>query len=263
MFPRDAISSTTGAAVKNDQGLPQIAKDEASQDDAESTFERLSVSADDNVVLLCVVIFGLAAVTMVALYVLAREHATDVPGYISEPPEDIPVALAYAYAKEGAYDERIVLATLLDLVDRGYYESRPDPDVNDQDLQIRVPDTRPEGDRKLAKYETSVLDFFDKLLKGDWVALGQMSARIPKHSNAWRNRWDTMNEKLDEAETGRLAWDRDLHNGADGGRARRDALGGLPPAGDVAEAPRGRSAAANGPMAGIREVDEGLPAARR
>ena len=132
-----------------------------------------------------------------------------MPEYVSEPPEEIPPALAFAYAHEGDYDDRLVLATLLDLVDRGYYESRPDPG-KDLDLQIKVPEKRPEGDRTLRKYETAVLDFFDKLLKQDWVALGKMSDRIPKHSTAWKNRWDGMNEKLDEAESGELGWDRDL-----------------------------------------------------
>ena len=211
VFPRDAISSTSGAEVRNDQGLPAIEKDEAKQDEAESTLDKLSLWANDNVLFICILIFGVAAVAMIVLYVLAREHGTDTPEYISEPPDDIPAALAYAYAKEGDYDERIVLATLLDLVDRGYYDSRPDPG-KDLDLQLKVPDKRPEGDRKLAKYETAVLDFFDKLLGDDWIALGKMSEKIPKHSNSWKNRWESMNEKLDEADKGKLKWDRDLHH---------------------------------------------------
>ena len=209
VFPRGAVSSVSGAELRPDKGLTQVLKDEARQDEAESTIAKLSNWAADDTVAICALIAGIAALIAAALALLCRERRTDVPEYVSEPPEQIPPALAYAYAREGDYDDRLVLATLLDLVDRGHYESRPDPG-KDLDLQIKVSEKRPESDRKLRNYETAVLDFFDKLLKQDWVALGKMSDRIPKHSTAWKNRWDGMNEKLDEAESGELSWDRDL-----------------------------------------------------
>ncbi len=54
---------------------------------------------------------------------LAREHPTDAPQYIPEPPDDADPALAYGLAHEGGDSTDTVLATLLDLVDRGYYKA--------------------------------------------------------------------------------------------------------------------------------------------
>ena len=218
VFPRSAVKSASGAELRPDEGLPRIEEDEARQDEAESAVAKLSNWAADHITLICALITAVAVLIAAALAFLCRERPTDVADYVSEPPEEIPPALAFAYAREGAYDDRLVLATLLDLVDRGYYESRPDPG-KDLDLQIKVPEKRAEDDRKLRNYETSVLDFFDKLLKRDWVALSKMSERIPKHSTSWKNRWDGMNEKLDEAESGELSWDRDLHRWRNGAAA--------------------------------------------
>ena len=54
-----------------------------------------------------------------------------------------------------------------------------------------------------------MLDFFDELIDGEWVALGAMSDRIPKHSSTWRARWEGMNGSLEDAEEGTITWDRD------------------------------------------------------
>ncbi len=75
-----------------------------------------------------------------------------MPKYVPEPPEDIPPALAYALATEGAYDDRVVLATLLSLVDRGYYATRTSQEA-DLDLLIKAADNRPPTDG-LEEYET-------------------------------------------------------------------------------------------------------------
>ncbi len=74
---------------------------------------------------------------------------------------------------------------------------------------IRKAEDRPTAG-SLEKYEVAVMDFFDRLLGAKWVAIGKMKDEVPEHSSSWRNRWESMNEKLDDAETSALNWDRDL-----------------------------------------------------
>lgn len=211
VFPRNAIPSGSGTLAGLDKGLPKIEEEEAKIDDDYGTFDKLKNFAADNEVLLSLLIGGLGLLGAIVLYVLARERPTGVPEYMPEPPEDIPPALAYALAKEGEYDERLVLATLLDLVDRGYYEARAASDTEDLDLEIRViPGEDRPGSESLENYEVAALDFFDRLLKTKWVALGKMSDEIPEHSTSWRSRWENLNEKLDQAEEGKISWGLDL-----------------------------------------------------
>ena len=55
-----------------------------------------------------------------------------------------------------------------------------------------------------------MLEFFDQLLGGERVAISEMKDKVPEHSEVWRGRWERMTEKLDDADSGALAWDRDL-----------------------------------------------------
>ncbi len=103
----------------------------------------------------------------------------------------------------------MVLATLMDLVDRGFYESRPSAGTDDLDLDLRASGERT-GTEGLEPYEREVLDFFDELIGEEWTALGAMKDKIPEHSSTWRTRWGTMNSSLEGAEDGAIAWDRDL-----------------------------------------------------
>lgn len=212
VFPRDVIDSTAGATVESGDGLDAIERQEAKLDDGYGTLDRVKNFAVANQLLLTLLIGGTALIFLVAFCILARERDTGVPKYVLEPPEDLPPAVGYAIANEGSYDQRVVLATLMDLVDRGYYEARPAAG-EDLDLELKQAE-RPEGTESLQPYETKVLDFFDELIDGEWVALGSMSDRIPKHSSTWRARWEGMNGSLDAAEEGAISWDRDY-------RARR------------------------------------------
>lgn len=209
VFPRDSIASTGGTSPRSGDGLAEIVAEEQRLDDDLGFFARLEIFVSDNVLLLSLIVAALALLTTLILHLLARERPTDVPTYLQEPPEDIAPALAYALAKEGAYDDRLVLATLLDLVDRGYYESRAAPGTEDLDLEIRVAKDRP-AQEGLQNYEVAALDFFDRLLDSNWVALAKMSDRIPEHSSSWRSRWENLNEKLDQAEEAQISWDRNL-----------------------------------------------------
>ena len=59
---------------------------------------------------------------------MAREHPTSTAKHLPEPPDDAGPALAYGLAHEGEDSDDTVLATLLDLVDRGFYDSKPATD---------------------------------------------------------------------------------------------------------------------------------------
>ena len=143
------------------------------------------------------------------LILRARERPTSAPKYLPEPPDDASPALAYGLAHEGADSNNTVLATLLDLVDRGYYDTgQATTDEEKLDLAIQQKADRPTGE--LTPYEQSVLEFFDQLLGGERVAISEMKDKVPKHSEVWRGRWERMTEKLDDADSGALAWDRDL-----------------------------------------------------
>lgn len=208
VFPRDAISSTGGAEVDRGNGLAQIESQEQALDDDLSAATKLRNLLSDNALPISIVLLLIGVGGIAAMVVFAREHPTDVPEYLPEPPENIPPALGYQLASEGTYDERLVLATLIDLVDRGYFEARPSEET-DLDLLIRKAENRPSAEG-LEAYEVAVMDFFDRLLGEEWVGIGKMKDEVPEHSSAWRSRWQNMNERLDEAEHGSVTWDRDL-----------------------------------------------------
>ncbi len=209
VFPRDAIRSTGGAVVVPGDGLGKIESEEATLDDGYATIDRLKNFVVANSLLLALFIGGAAVLAVAVLCALARERDTGTPEYLPEPPEDLPPAVAYAIANEGDYDKRVVPATLMDLVDRGFYESRPAAG-GDLDLELRRSGERAGGTAGLADYETEVRGFFDELIGEDWVAIGAMKDRIPEHSSTWRTRWETMNSSLEDAEEGEIGWDRDL-----------------------------------------------------
>ena len=208
VFPRDAIDSTGGAVVEPGDGRDAIEREEVDLDDGYGFFDWLKNFAVANQLLLTLLIAAFSLISTVVFCLLARERDTGVPEYVPEPPEDVPPAVGYGIAKEGDYDKRVVLATLMDLVDRGYYESRPAAG-EDLDLELKQGE-RGERTAGLEPYEAKVIDFFDELIDGEWVALGAMSERIPKHSSTWRARWEGMNGALEDAEEGAITWDRDF-----------------------------------------------------
>ena len=104
-----------------------------------------------------------------------------------------------------------MLATLLDLVDRGFYESKA-AEGKEMDLVLSIPEKRPSVD-DLEKYEAKAMDFFDDLLNdGGPCELGKLKERIPEHSGTWRARWESLTTALDEVEKGKLEWSLTLVN---------------------------------------------------
>ena len=209
VFPRDAFSSVTGAAARPGPGLETVQAEEAEVDDDESLSDKFAAFVGDNIVLLEVIWTLLVVGAAMALYMRARESRSPVAGgYLSEPPEDIPPALAYAIAEEGAFDDRLVLATLLDLVDRGYYDGRASAG-DDLDLRLEIPVERPD-EEALTEYERDTMKFFDGLLEEGPGDLGKLKDRVPKHSSSWRTKWENLRDSVDQAEEGQIGWDRDL-----------------------------------------------------
>ena len=208
VFPRSAFRSISGARVETGAGLEAIRAEEAERDDEEGVHRAFAAFVGENVVPIEALWTLLVVAIAMALYVMGRERPISVPEYLAEPPEDVPPALAYALANEGGYDERLVLATFLDLLDRGYYASKPS-EGNELDLYVSIPDDRPDV-KGLTGYEETTIGFFDGLLEEGPGHLGKLKDRVPKHSTSWHNRWTKMNDDLDEAEKGQLEWDRNL-----------------------------------------------------
>ncbi|MFN8152072.1 MAG: DUF2207 domain-containing protein [Solirubrobacterales bacterium] len=196
------------ADVDRGDGLAEIEAEEASLDDQLSMMTKLRNWISDNVLAVSALLGLLGLAGMALLMLLSRERPTDVPQYLPEPPEDIPPALGYQLAHEGTYDDRLVLATLMDLIDRGFYEAKAAPGA-DLDLEISKSEERPDGGQ-LQPYEVTVMDFFDRLLGDNTVALAKMKDEVPAHSSVWRGRWETMNTQLDEAEHAEISWERDM-----------------------------------------------------
>ncbi len=208
VFPRDAFDSVAGASVQPGPGLETVEAEEAKVDDESGVGDAFAGFVGNNIVLLEALWTALVVGIAMALYLMGRDRRSPVAGYMSEPPEDIPPALAYALAEEGAFDDRLVLATLLDLVDRGYFDGKAS-EAEALDLRLSIPEDRPALE-ELTKYERETITFFDGLLEEGPADLGKLKDRVPQHSSTWRTKWEGLKEELDRAEEGELKWERDL-----------------------------------------------------
>ena len=210
-MPRDPARDYPAARHEQGEGLPEIlAFEEDLTADFNSPWNRFQRFVSKHAFLLSLGIAAVAWLLQFLLMWLARERDAGVPEYVPEPPDDAPPAVAYGLAHEGGNSHNTVLATLLDLVDRGYYEtSQVTTEDEKLDLALKQKPDRPAGE--LTAYEQEVLSFFDQLLDGKQLAMSKMKDEIPAHSELWRGRWERMTEALDEAETGELAWDRNLN----------------------------------------------------
>ncbi len=210
-MPRDPDAAYPAAVQKSGEGLPGILAEEQGLDDEfNSPWNRFKRAVARHAFLFSLGIAAIAWLIVGLLMLLARDRPRGVPEYLPEPPDDAAPALAYALANEGTDSDDTVLATLLDLVDRGYYETAQATTEDEKlDLSLKQKPDRPEGD--LTDYEQDVLAFFDQLLDGKQVAMSEMKDQIPEHSEVWRGRWERMTEKLDDAGDDQLGWDRNLN----------------------------------------------------
>ena len=289
--PRTPGQGVAGARAGNGDGLPKILAEEKALDDDYNSFPNRVKRFLANHVL--TVLLGLAALAVLVvglLALLARERPSAAPKYLPEPPDDASPAVAYGIVHEGGDSTDTVLATLLDLVDRGYYEtSSATTDEEKLDLASEAA-TEPPRAASSTDHEREVLSFFDQLLDGETVAISEMKDRIPEHSEIWRGRWERMTETLDAADEGSssgtatstgprwvagsrssllfaavtLICDR---RSTTSGCCRRTAVS---TAGrdrartrDATEAGRRRTPRTQRALAGVRALDRGLPAPRR
>ena len=209
--PRTKQQGVAAAQVQPGPGLPEIlASEEKLDDDYNEPLKKLERWLSDHYLLLALLLSGLAIGTLILLTRLAREHPTSTPRHLPEPPDDASPAVAYGLAHEGADSTNTVLATLLDLVERGYYDSKQASTEKEKlDLSLSVASKRPTG--KLLPHEQEVLSFFDELLGSETVPMSEMKDKIPEHSDTWRGRWESMTGALDSAEEDQLDWDRSLN----------------------------------------------------
>ena len=127
-----------------------------------------------------------------------------------EPPDDAGPALAYGLAHEGEDSNNTVLATLLDLVERGYYDTK-NATTGDEKLDLAIAKSKKRPAAKIETYEQDTLTFFDELIGDESVPISEMKDRIPEHSATWRSRWENMTNSLNKADWGQLVWDRNLN----------------------------------------------------
>jgi uncharacterized membrane protein len=212
-IPRTPGQGISAARPESGEGLPAIlAEEQENDDDYNKPWNKAKRWIADNAVLLALILAGLGLGGLFLLARMATEHPTSTPRHLPEPPDDASPALAYGLAHEGGDSTDTVLATLIDLVDRGYYKAtQANTEDEKLDLALAVASKRPKS--KLEPHEKQVLDFFDELLEGDTVPMSEMRDRIPEHSDTWRTRWESMTSALDSVDEGQLAWDRNL-NGA-------------------------------------------------
>jgi len=209
--PRKPGQDVSGARVESGAGLAAIlAAEQELDDDFNAPWPSFKRWVSDHILLVSLGLAALVIGLLALLSLLAREHPTDAPKHIAEPPDDADPAVAYGLAHEGDDSTNTVLATLLDLVDRDFYTTGSATTGEEKlDLKLAKNPARPPGD-DLANHEKEVLSFFDELLEDDEVAISDMRGRVPKHSATWRARWESMTEALNSAEEGHLSWDRDF-----------------------------------------------------
>ena len=209
--PRTPGQGVAAAQVESGPGLPGILAGERElDDDYNGTFKKAKRWISDHSLLLSLLLAGLAIGGLILLTRLAREHPTSTPEHLPEPPDDASPAVGYGLAHEGADSTNTVLATLLDLVERGYYESKSASTEDEKlDLSLSVASKRPTGE--LQPHEQEVLSFFDELLGSETVPMSEMKDKIPEHDDTWRGRWESMTSALDSAEEDQLEWDRSMN----------------------------------------------------
>jgi uncharacterized membrane protein len=209
--PRQPGEDVDGAKTHSGPGFPGIsAAEQKATDEFNSPWNRFKRYLAHHAELLAGLITALLLLALALMLRLTREHPTSAPKYVPEPPDDASPALAYGLANEGEDSSNTVLATLLDLIERGYYDARQ-ATTEDEKLDLAITKTGKRPMAKLERYEQDTLDFFDELIGDDTVALSEMKDRIPEHSATWRARWEEMTGSLDSADEGQLEWDRNLN----------------------------------------------------
>jgi uncharacterized membrane protein len=170
-IPRTKGQDVSAAGVHSGNGLPAILKEEQGlTDDFNSPWNKTKRFVAHHAELLAGLITALLLLLLALMLWLAREHPTSSPKYVPEPPDDASPALAYGLAHEGEDSTNTVLATLLDLVERGYYDTK-NATTDDEKLDLAIAKAKKRPSAKLEPYEQDTLDFFDELVKDESVPM--------------------------------------------------------------------------------------------
>jgi uncharacterized membrane protein len=209
--PRPPGLNVSGAKTHSGVAFPGIsAAEQKATDDFNTPWNKAKRFIAHHAELLAALITALLLLSLALMLYLAREHPTSAGKYVPEPPDDASPALAYGLAHEGEDSSNTVLATLLDLVERGYYDTK-NATTDDEKLDLAIAKAKKRPKARIETYEQDTLTFFDELIGDETVALSEMKDRIPEHSATWRSRWESMTESLNKADWGQLAWDRNLN----------------------------------------------------
>jgi uncharacterized membrane protein len=209
--PRPPGLNVDGAKTHSGPGFPGIsAAEQKATDDFNKPWNKAKRFIAHHAELLAALITALLLLILALMLFLAREHPTSAGKYVPEPPDDAGPALAYGLAHEGEDSNNTVLATMLDLVERGYYDTK-NSTTEDEKLDLAITKSKKRPSAKLEPYEQDTLEFFDELVGDETVALSEMKDRIPEHSATWRSRWEKMTGSLNAADEGQLEWDRNLN----------------------------------------------------
>jgi uncharacterized membrane protein len=212
LVPRVEGQNVSAAGRGEGDGLTKVLEEEdAVTEDFNSPFNKAKRWVGHNAILLAGLLGALALGVLGLMLWMSREYPTSTPKHVPEPPDEAGPALAYGLANEGEDSTDTVLATLLDLIERGFYDSKQATTEDEKlDLAISKASKRP-NTSKLEPYEASVLSFFDQLIEDETVPMSDMKDRIPEHDAVWRSRWESMTAGLNGAEEGQLEWDRNLN----------------------------------------------------
>jgi uncharacterized membrane protein len=209
--PRQPGQNVDGAKTHSGPGFPGIsAAEQKATDDFNKPWNKAKRFIAHHAELLAALITAVLLLILALMLWLAREHRTSTGKYVPEPPDDATPALAYGLAHESEDSNNTVLATLLDLVERGYYDTK-NATTEDEKLDLSIAKSKKRPSAKLEPYEQDTLEFFDELVGDESVAMSEMKDRIPEHSATWRARWEKMTSSLNAADEGQLEWDRNLN----------------------------------------------------
>jgi len=123
--PRRPGQDVSAAGAHSGNGLPGIlAEEQSATDDFNSTWNKTKRFVAHHAELLAGLITAGLLLLLAAMLWLSREYPSSSPKYVPEPPDEASPALAYGLAHEGDDTSNTVLATLLDLIERGYYDAK-------------------------------------------------------------------------------------------------------------------------------------------
>lgn len=142
----------------------------------------------------------------------AKEDNIEVPNYLSAPPDGATPAEAVGLAFEGSkYSSALVLATFIDLTERGFYNTYSEPVSGHIKLMFEKADKnstpKAKENRNLTIYEKSVRRFFDEVLGNKTLSLEEMRERIEDDPGRWNTLWVIVNRRVREGSRQAFVWE--------------------------------------------------------